>query len=153
MRLDLLKRLCETPGIPGYEDRIRAIVIPELHQVCDEISTDALGIAVLVGLALAGFHVFVALRTRNTETAFLIANFLTLPLLFTSSAQLPLPLLPEWLQVVARFNPITYAIEAMRLAFNGPQAVPDQDAGRLVLTALAALTLPLAVRSFRRAVR
>ncbi len=119
----------------------------------------ALGVAVLVALALAGFHVFVALRTRNTETAFLIANFLTLPLLFTSSAQLPLQLLPEWLQVVAKFNPVTYAIEVMRIAFNGPQAVPDQDAGRVilialvVLTALATFTLSLAVRSFRRAVR
>jgi ABC-2 type transport system permease protein len=119
----------------------------------------ALGVAILVALALAGFHVFVALRTRNTETAFLIANFLTLPLLFTSSAQLPLQLLPEWLQVVARFNPVTYAIDVMRIAFNGPQAVPDRDAGQtilialVVLTALTALTLSLAVRSFRRAVR
>lgn len=43
MRLDLLKRLCETPGIPGYEDRIRAIVVPELRETCDEVSTDALG--------------------------------------------------------------------------------------------------------------
>src|SRR5204863_6325490 len=43
MRLDLLKRLCETPGIPGYEERIRRIVIPELREVADEVSTDALG--------------------------------------------------------------------------------------------------------------
>ena len=43
MRLDLLKRLCETPGIPGYEERIREIVIPELRETCDEVSTDALG--------------------------------------------------------------------------------------------------------------
>lgn len=43
MRLDLLKQLCETPGIPGYEDRIRALVIPELQAVSDEVATDALG--------------------------------------------------------------------------------------------------------------
>src|SRR5947209_17459742 len=43
MRLDLLKRLCEAAGIPGYEDRIRAIVIPELEATCDEVSVDALG--------------------------------------------------------------------------------------------------------------
>ncbi|HET8632232.1 MAG TPA: M42 family metallopeptidase [Thermomicrobiales bacterium] len=43
MRLDLLKRLCETPGIPGYEERLRAIVIPELREVSDEISVDPLG--------------------------------------------------------------------------------------------------------------
>jgi ABC-2 type transport system permease protein len=118
-----------------------------------------LGIAVLFGLGLAGFNVFVALRTRNTETAFLIANFLTLPLLFTSSALLPLPMLPGWLQDVARFNPVTYAIGAMRVLLNGPTAVPDPDPGRLVLTAvvvlglIATLTLTLSVRSFRRLVR
>ena len=72
---------------------------------------------------------------------------------------MPLPLLPEWLHVVVRFNLVTYAIDAMRIAFNGPRAVPDQDVGQtilialVVLTALAALTLALAVRSFRRAVR
>lgn len=43
MRLDLLKRLSEAAGIPGYEDRIRAIVFPELTALCDEVSVDALG--------------------------------------------------------------------------------------------------------------
>ncbi|CAA9566647.1 MAG: peptidase M42 [uncultured Thermomicrobiales bacterium] len=43
MRLDLLKRLTEAAGIPGYEDRLRAIVGPELEAVCDEVSVDALG--------------------------------------------------------------------------------------------------------------
>ena len=43
MRLDLLKRLTEAAGIPGYEDRLRAIVIPELEAVCDEVSVDPLG--------------------------------------------------------------------------------------------------------------
>jgi putative aminopeptidase FrvX len=43
MRFELLKRLTEAAGIPGYEDRLRAIVIPELQATCDEVSVDALG--------------------------------------------------------------------------------------------------------------
>jgi tetrahedral aminopeptidase len=43
MRLDLLKRLSEVAGIPGYEDRVRALVRPELEAICDEVSVDALG--------------------------------------------------------------------------------------------------------------
>ncbi len=43
MRLELLKQLCEASGIPGYEERIRAIVRPELEAICDEVSVDALG--------------------------------------------------------------------------------------------------------------
>jgi ABC-2 type transport system permease protein len=119
----------------------------------------ALGIALLFGLGLAGFNVFIALKTRNTEATFLIANFLTLPLLFTSSAQLPLQLLPNWLQTVARFNPVTYTIDAMRVLLNGQQSsVADTPQAVLllaiaILSVIAAVTLTLAVRSFRRSVR
>jgi ABC-2 type transport system permease protein len=119
----------------------------------------ALAIALLFGLGLAGLNVFVALKTRNTESAFLIANFLTLPLLFTSSAQLPIQLLPGWLQTVALVNPVTYAIDSMRVLLNGPRAVADADVGILLLKTVAILgliatvTLTLAVRSFRKTVR
>lgn len=43
MRLEVLKRLCETPGIAGYEGRVRAEVLPELRALCDDVSVDALG--------------------------------------------------------------------------------------------------------------
>lgn len=118
----------------------------------------ALSVALIFGVALAGLSVTIALRTRSTESTFLISNFLTLPLLFTSSAQLPLQLLPAWLQHVARFNPVTYTINAMRIFLNGANAVPGGDPGRqiaiafVVLALLASLTLTLAVRGFRRAV-
>jgi ABC-2 type transport system permease protein len=119
----------------------------------------ALGIAVLFGLGLASFNVILALKTRNTESTFLIANFLTLPLLFTSSAQLPVSLLPDWLQHVALVNPVTYAIDAMRVLLNGREAVPDAEPARLILqaaailSAIAAVTLTVAVRSFRKSLR
>jgi ABC-2 type transport system permease protein len=119
----------------------------------------ALGFALLFGLGLSGFTVFVALKTRSSESTFLIANFFTLPLLFTSSAQLPLELLPTWLQRVAYFNPVTYAIESMRLLMNGREAVPNADPARLlmetvlVLGSIAAVSLTLAVRGFRKSVQ
>lgn len=43
MNFDLLKRLCETPGIPGYEDRLRAILREELQPLVDELDTDVMG--------------------------------------------------------------------------------------------------------------
>ena len=39
----LLKELCEAPGAPGREERVREIVIRELEPICDEISVDAIG--------------------------------------------------------------------------------------------------------------
>jgi ABC-2 type transport system permease protein len=115
-------------------------------------------IALLFGLTLAGLNVFIALSTRSTESTFLIGNFLTLPLLFVSSAQLPLTLMPEWMQHIARVNPVTYTVNGMRVLLNGPAAVPGQDPGRMVLEALiilfalAAITVTLATSRFRRTV-
>lgn len=43
MNVDLLKRLCETPGVPGREERVRALIQDEIDGLFDEVETDALG--------------------------------------------------------------------------------------------------------------
>ncbi|MCA9310951.1 MAG: M20/M25/M40 family metallo-hydrolase [Phycisphaerales bacterium] len=43
MNTDLLKRLCETPGIPGREERIRALIEKEVKGLFDEVRTDPMG--------------------------------------------------------------------------------------------------------------
>src|SRR6266851_1033161 len=41
--MDLLRELCETPGVSGREERLRAIVRRELTPLVDEVRVDALG--------------------------------------------------------------------------------------------------------------
>lgn len=43
MNLSLLKEICETPGAPGYEARIRQLVLREITPLADEVSVDAMG--------------------------------------------------------------------------------------------------------------
>lgn len=43
MNIDLLKRLCETPGVPGHEDRVRDLILGEVEGLFDEVETDAMG--------------------------------------------------------------------------------------------------------------
>ncbi len=43
LNLDLLKRLCETPGAPGREHRVRALIEDEIKGLFDEVRTDAMG--------------------------------------------------------------------------------------------------------------
>ncbi len=43
MNTDLLKRLCETPGIPGREERVRDLIISEVKGLFDDITTDPMG--------------------------------------------------------------------------------------------------------------
>jgi len=43
MNIDLLKRLCETPGVPGHEDRVRALIEGEITGLFDALQTDPMG--------------------------------------------------------------------------------------------------------------
>jgi len=43
MNTDLLKRLCETPGVPGHEERVRALITAEIDGLFDEVTTDPMG--------------------------------------------------------------------------------------------------------------
>ncbi len=115
----------------------------------------ALGVAMMFALVLMALNIFIALVTRSTEATFIVGNFLTLPLLFTSSAQLPIALLPGWMQAIAHVNPVTYTIEAMRVLLNGPASASNHNAGLVILEALGILlalgtvTMTLATRRFR----
>lgn len=43
MNLKLLKNICETPGAPGFENKIRALVIKEISSHVQELRTDNMG--------------------------------------------------------------------------------------------------------------
>jgi tetrahedral aminopeptidase len=43
MNIKLLKNLCETPGVPGREERVRALIKREIKGLFDEIRTDPMG--------------------------------------------------------------------------------------------------------------
>ena len=48
MNLELLKRLCETPGVPGREHRIRALIQNEIDGLFDEVRVDPMGSLICV---------------------------------------------------------------------------------------------------------
>ncbi|MBP7167077.1 MAG: M42 family metallopeptidase [Bacteroidia bacterium] len=43
MNIALLKLICETPGAPGHEHRVREVVLKELKGLADEVSIDKMG--------------------------------------------------------------------------------------------------------------
>ncbi len=43
MNIDLLRRLCETPGVPGREERVRALIQKEIQGLFDSAETDPMG--------------------------------------------------------------------------------------------------------------
>jgi ABC-2 type transport system permease protein len=69
----------------------------------------------------------VALVTRDREATIMIANLLTFPLLFVSSAFVPLEVLPNWIQTLAVVNPITYGVDAIRALMLGKDVLSVFD--------------------------
>jgi ABC-2 type transport system permease protein len=85
-----------------------------------EVATGAVGAAgivavgVLFSLWFVAFSNALAVLTRDQESTIIGANLLQFPLLFLSSAFLPLSTLPGWIQAFARVNPVTYGVDAAR---------------------------------------
>lgn len=76
-----------------------------------------LGLYAAVFLLCVGLSsVFLALALRSTkwETQMAIVNLVNLPLMFASNAFFPISQMPEWIQAIARVNPISYLTDAVR---------------------------------------
>ncbi len=71
--------------------------------------------AIFMGSALfATFSLVVACIVKTRERFMGVGQLLTMPLFFASNAIYPLSMMPLWLGVVARFNPLTYLVDALR---------------------------------------
>jgi ABC-2 type transport system permease protein len=60
----------------------------------------------------------------------------------------PVSILPHWLQIVARLNPITYALDAMRAALLGGAGLSEVARPLLILLLFALLLLPTSMLAF-----
>ena len=74
----------------------------------------AFALLFLMGFALSSLFVTLALRSSDWQTQMAIINLLNLPLLFASNALFPTKIMPDWLQWVVKFNPVSYAIDGAR---------------------------------------
>ncbi len=97
-----------------------AIILVLAYLLGFNVATGAGGIAVMLviiaffGLAWSGISLAIGLRTRSAETVFGIGGFLTFPLLFMSTALVPIKAMPDWISSVSNLNPISYAVNAVR---------------------------------------
>jgi ABC-2 type transport system permease protein len=119
------------------------------------IHTGALGwltiilAAILVNSAFAGVSQAIALLTRREATMIAVANFIGLPLLFLSSTMIAVKQMPEWMQTVAKFNPVDWGVRAAREV-----VLPNTDWATvgwhlLLLLVLTSVTAAWATSTFR----
>jgi ABC-2 type transport system permease protein len=82
------------------------------------------GEMLLVAVSLTALGVVLAARMRQVDTFAVVMQFVVLPLFFLSGALFPLHNLPQWLTVLTRVDPLSYAVDPMRRAVLEHVAAP-----------------------------
>jgi ABC-2 type transport system permease protein/oleandomycin transport system permease protein len=125
----------------------------------------AIGVLLAFGFALSWIFATIGLASQNVETTQAAAFPLMAPLVFASSAFVPVDTMPGWLQPFARHQPVSVTIATVRRLVLGNSITPQQYAAlgirgstlHLVALSLAwsvAITLvfaPIAIRLYHRA--
>jgi ABC-2 type transport system permease protein len=70
----------------------------------------------LLAFTLTAFGTMVAGRMNQVESFQVVMQLFVLPLFFLSGAVFPLKGLPEWLTVLTKIDPLSYAVDPMRRA-------------------------------------
>ena len=117
----------------------------------------AFGLCVVFGFAFEWLFMCIGLYSGGAQAAQGM-SLLVFPLTFVSSAYVPVSTMPGWMQPVAKYQPLTYMVDAVRTLTQGhpAEAALGHTAGYYVGFSLlwaVGLTLvfaPIAIRKYRR---
>jgi ABC-2 type transport system permease protein len=108
-------------------------------------------LSLFVGWGLGWVFVAIASWVRRPEALQAAAFLVGFPLMFTSSAYVPVATMPPWVQIAARINPLTYAIDSCRGLTSGENVLGSVAITLGIVMVTAAVGGLVAARQFRRA--
>jgi ABC-2 type transport system permease protein len=114
-----------------------------------------LGMLVLLMLGTAAFacmSMLLAAAVKERERFMGIGQLIMMPLFFASSALYPLAIMPAWLHVVARANPLTYEVQGLRQLLDGTGAGGELWLDFAVVIAFLVAMLVAATRRYPKAI-
>jgi ABC-2 type transport system permease protein len=119
--------------------------------------TGVIGTLAMLMLGTAAFacmSMLLAAAVKERERFMGIGQLIMMPLFFASSALYPLNVMPSWLHVIARVNPLTYEVQGLRQMLVG---VGGAGAGEvwldfLVVAGFFAVMLLAATREYPKAI-
>jgi ABC-2 type transport system permease protein/oleandomycin transport system permease protein len=121
-------------------------------RVQSDVFSFLLGLLVLLGFgcALSATFALIGLSVPNAESAQAAGFPLLAPLVFASSAFVPVRTMPSWLQGFAHDQPLSVVIDTVRELSEGLHAAGHVLASLLWTVGILAVFGPLAVRRYRR---
>ena len=84
-----------------------------------------LAIAFLLAFCISALGIVIATFIENMESFSSIMNFIVMPMFFLSGAMYPVQKLPDILKLVAKLNPLTYGIDALKHSIFRDTVVSD----------------------------
>lgn len=108
-----------------------------------------LGLVALVGLVLSSLSYTLALLLKDEKALAAVINFFLLPTQFLAGVTLPLTLGPKWIQTVAHYNPLYYAVEGSRALFAGNFSDQSIFISFTLMILLSFLTSWFLIRTYR----
>ena len=113
-----------------------------------------LGVILFIALGagvFSTFSVIVACVVKTRERFLGIGQVLSMPIFFASNAIYPIDLMPRWLQIISRLNPLTYEVDALRgLMLRGGTSGIGVAPDLAVLAAVFAAFVAIAARLYPR---
>jgi len=145
----------------GFRGLVQAAVIYVLALLMalplrhDPAALISVMLIVVLGSALfSTFSLIIACLVKTRERFMGVGQVLTMPLFFASSAIYPLDLMPPWLRAIARFNPLTYLVDALRaLMVPGDGSILSVCGDVGVMVASFAFLMLIAVKLYPTLVR
>lgn len=110
----------------------------------------SIAICSLFAFAMAGLSLAVSAGFSSIEGLHPVLNFLTMPLMFTSTTIFPREAMPQWMKVVSDWNPLTAAVEPMRVLVLDGWVWTGILPGLFVTTAFALTMAIVAALRFRQ---
>lgn len=83
----------------------------------------------VVAMAIAGLGVLIAARMRSQQGFHMVMQIAVMPLIFLSGVFFPVNNVPRALEIVAKLNPFTYGVDAIRQLMLGGQVFAAAGTG------------------------
>lgn len=109
-------------------------------------------LVLLFGYVMSWVFATVGLAVGDPESAQAAAFPVLAPLVFASSAFVPVSSMPGWLQAFARHQPVSVTVSAVRSLFLGGPVASELVQALAWMAGIVIVFAPLAVRRYRRAV-
>jgi ABC-2 type transport system permease protein len=68
----------------------------------------------LLSVGLSSVFIAFSIRSTRMERPMQFISLITMPLMFASNTFFPINLMPDWIQAIAKVNPLTYLTDAIR---------------------------------------